>query len=122
MIGKKTAPQEAPKPNNRDCQPTPFEIERARELLVKSLRQKCERNFEERKFAFSKCVEGEKRFSFEYIYGDLRSKFVLHCPKTHDGKASLTLLNELHQFEVLTSDAPENNFPTLSVVPPPDEC
>ena len=123
MFNKKTASGEAQKPNGRDCQPTPFEIARARELLVKSLRQKCRRNFEECDFTFAKCIEGKKRFSFEYEYdyGDLRNKFVIHFPKTHDGKPDLILLNELHQFEVPTSDAPENNTPTLSIVPPRDE-
>ena len=122
MFGKKTAPEEAPKPNDRECRITPFEIARARELLVRSLRQKCKRNFKERNFAFTRCTEGEKRFSFEYEYGDLRSKFIMHFPKTHDGKPDLILENELHQFEVLTSDTPENNSPKLSIVLPPDEC
>ena len=122
MFGKKTAPGEAQKPNNRDCQMTTFEIAHARELLVKSLRQKCKRNFEERDFAFTKCTEGEKRFSFEYEYDDLRSKFIMHFPKRHDGKPDLILLDDLHQFEVIASDAIKGNFPELSIVPPLDEC
>lgn len=120
MLGKKTAPQEAPKPNNRDYQPTIFEITRARTLMIENIRRQCDIIFEEKDLKFIECREDEDRILFEFKCRNPKNKIHMEFLKAYDGLPIFKTFIDSQQFRITSLD--ENGKMIQGFLKSPPEC